>query len=81
MSVRRDATARSVSIRTAAGRDREARVRAGPGRGRAPPLAQSPAAGEPVKITRLARGIPTGSVLEFANREMLADALIGRQEF
>jgi recombination protein RecR len=38
-------------------------------------------AGEPVKITRLARGIPTGSVLEFANREMLADALMGRQEF
>jgi recombination protein RecR len=38
-------------------------------------------AGDPVKITRLARGIPTGSVLEFANREMLADALIGRQEF
>ncbi len=38
-------------------------------------------AGQPVKITRLARGIPTGSVLEFANREMLADALIGRQEF
>jgi recombination protein RecR len=38
-------------------------------------------AGDPVKITRLARGIPTGSVLEFANREMLADALTGRQEF
>jgi recombination protein RecR len=38
-------------------------------------------AGEPLKITRLARGIPTGSVLEFANREMLADALTGRQEF
>jgi recombination protein RecR len=38
-------------------------------------------AGEPVKITRLARGIPTGSVLEFANREMLADALLGRQAF
>lgn len=38
-------------------------------------------AGEPVKITRLARGIPTGSVLEFANREMLADALRGRQSF
>jgi recombination protein RecR len=33
----------------------------------------------PVKITRLARGIATGSVLEFANREMLADALRGRQ--
>lgn len=35
----------------------------------------------PVQITRLARGIPTGSVLEFANREMLADALRGRQAF
>lgn len=33
----------------------------------------------PVKITRLARGIATGSVLEFANREMLADAMRGRQ--
>ena len=32
-----------------------------------------------VKITRLARGIASGSVLEFANREMLADALKGRQ--
>lgn len=38
-------------------------------------------AGDPVKITRLARGIASGSVLEFANREMLADALRGRQEF
>jgi recombination protein RecR len=38
-------------------------------------------AGDPVKITRLARGIPSGSVLEFANREMLADALRGRQSF
>ena len=35
----------------------------------------------PVTITRLARGIPTGSVLEFANKEMLADALQGRQAF
>ena len=34
-----------------------------------------------VRITRLARGIPTGSVLEFANKEMLADALTGRQAF
>ena len=33
-----------------------------------------------VKITRLARGIASGSVLEFANKEMLADALRGRQE-
>jgi recombination protein RecR len=38
-------------------------------------------ANDHVRITRLARGIPTGSVLEFANREMLADALMGRQEF
>jgi recombination protein RecR len=38
-------------------------------------------ANDPVKITRLARGIPSGSVLEFANREMLADALRGRQTF
>jgi recombination protein RecR len=35
----------------------------------------------PVKITRLARGITSGSVLEFANKEMLADALSGRQKF
>ncbi|MFN5896680.1 MAG: recombination protein RecR, partial [Planctomyces sp.] len=36
---------------------------------------------DPVRITRLARGIASGSVLEFANREMLADALRGRQKF
>jgi recombination protein RecR len=35
----------------------------------------------PVQITRLARGITTGSVLEFANREILADAMSGRQKF
>lgn len=38
-------------------------------------------ANEPVRITRLARGIASGSVLEFANKEMLADALRGRQQF
>ena len=32
-----------------------------------------------VKVTRLARGLPTGSVLEFANSQMLADALEGRR--
>ena len=37
--------------------------------------------GTGVKITRLARGIASGSVLEFANREMLADAMRGRQSF
>jgi len=34
-----------------------------------------------VPITRLARGLATGSALEFANKEMLADALNGRQRF
>lgn len=33
----------------------------------------------PVRITRLARGITAGSVLEYANKEVLADALTGRQ--
>ena len=37
--------------------------------------------GLPVSITRLARGITSGSVLEFANKEILADALAGRQKF
>jgi recombination protein RecR len=35
----------------------------------------------PVKVTRLARGITSGSVLEYANREMLSDAISGRQTF
>jgi recombination protein RecR len=34
-----------------------------------------------VKVTRLARGLPSGSVLEFANNQMLADALEGRRAF
>jgi recombination protein RecR len=34
-----------------------------------------------VPITRLARGLASGSALEFANREMLADAITGRQKF
>ncbi|MGC6445624.1 MAG: recombination mediator RecR [Rubripirellula sp.] len=34
----------------------------------------------PVEITRLARGITAGSVLEYANREMITDALSGRQK-
>jgi recombination protein RecR len=35
----------------------------------------------PIRVTRLARGITTGSVLEFANKEILTDALTGRQQF
>ena len=38
-------------------------------------------AGQSLEITRLARGITSGSVLEFANKEILADALAGRQKF
>lgn len=34
----------------------------------------------PVEVTRLARGITAGSVLEYANREIIADALTGRQK-
>ncbi|MCC9608453.1 recombination mediator RecR [Blastopirellula sp. JC732] len=34
----------------------------------------------PVTLTRLARGITTGSILEFTNKEILADALSGRQK-
>ncbi len=32
-----------------------------------------------VKLTKLARGITTGSILEHTNKEILADALSGRQ--
>lgn len=35
----------------------------------------------PVEITRLARGITTGSILEYTNKEILADAMAGRQKF
>jgi len=34
----------------------------------------------PVQVTRLARGITTGSVLEYTNKEVLAEALTGRQQ-
>ncbi len=33
-----------------------------------------------VRVTRLARGLPTGAGLEYANQGMLADALRGRRE-
>ena len=37
--------------------------------------------GMAVTITRLARGLPSGSSLELANSQMLADALEGRRAF
>jgi recombination protein RecR len=33
-----------------------------------------------VKITRLARGLPAGSTIEYASGKILTDAIIGRQE-
>jgi recombination protein RecR len=38
-------------------------------------------AGTGVLVTRLARGLPSGSSLELANAQMLADALEGRRAF
>ena len=32
-----------------------------------------------LKITRLARGLPTGSTIEYANTKILIDAILGRQ--
>jgi recombination protein RecR len=37
--------------------------------------------GQPVEITRLARGLTVGASLEQANREMLVDAFSGRRKF
>ncbi len=34
----------------------------------------------PVTMTRLARGVTSGSILEFTNKEILTDALMGRQK-
>lgn len=34
----------------------------------------------PVKITRLARGLPTGTTIEYASGKILNDAIIGRQQ-
>jgi recombination protein RecR len=33
-----------------------------------------------VRITRLARGLPTGSTIEYASGKILTDAIVGRQE-
>jgi len=33
-----------------------------------------------VKITRLARGLPTGSTIEYASTKILTDAILGRQQ-
>jgi recombination protein RecR len=33
-----------------------------------------------VTVTRLARGLPAGSSIEYANKNILADAIAGRQK-
>lgn len=42
-------------------------------------IAQQLTGRQTVKVTRLARGIPTGTQLEYANKAVLADAIEGRQ--
>lgn len=37
-------------------------------------------AGFPIKLTRLARGLPTGASIEYADAHTLADALVNRKE-
>jgi recombination protein RecR len=37
-------------------------------------------AGSPVRLTRLARGLPAGGDLEYADTRTLSEALLGRQE-
>jgi len=37
-------------------------------------------AGLPVKVTRIARGLPSGSSIEYANAAILSEAITGRQE-
>ena len=44
-------------------------------------VASSMLSGTGVTVTRLARGLPSGSSLELANSQMLADALEGRRTF
>jgi len=39
---------------------------------------QSLLSGMNIKVTRLARGLPTGSTIEFASGNILADAILGR---
>jgi recombination protein RecR len=42
---------------------------------------QGQLAGLPVKITRIARGLPVGSTMEYASRSTISDAMKGRQDF
>lgn len=46
----------------------------------APDRAGEGPARAPLRISRLARGLPTGSQIEYANRAVLSDAIQGRQE-
>ncbi len=73
----------ALSVRVASGDVRELIMATNPnleGDGTALLIAQR-LGGSGVRITRLARGLASGSTLEFANRDMLADAMSGRQPF
>lgn len=73
----------SLAARVAEGTIREVILATNPnleGDGTAMLVASRLAASE-VSVTRLARGLASGGSLEFANKEMLADAFSGRQKF
>ena len=73
----------ALAVRVASGDVRELIMATNPnleGDGTALLIAQR-LGGSGVRITRLARGLASGSTLEFANRDMLADAMSGRQPF
>jgi recombination protein RecR len=76
-------TVEALAARVAAGTIRELIMATNPnleGDGTALLIANR-LSGANVRITRLARGLASGSTLEFANRDMLADALAGRHPF
>jgi recombination protein RecR len=77
-----DLTIDGLMKRVAAGTVREIIMGTNPtmeGDGTALHIQSQLAAYPQVQVTRLARGLPTGSNIEYANRNILADAISGRQ--
>jgi recombination protein RecR len=77
-----DLTIDSLVQRVASGQVREVIMGTNPtleGDGTALHIQNLLAAYPNVSVTRLARGLPTGSSIEYANRNILADAITGRQ--
>ena len=78
-----DVTVEPLMERLAGGTIREVIMGTNPtmeGDGTALYLQQIIARHPDVAVTRLARGLPTGSSIEYANRNILADAISGRQK-